>query len=30
MSGLWLGVDVRPDTQKKCVEKRLDYMLKIW
>ena len=30
LSGIWLGVHLRMDTKKKCVEQRLDYMLKIY
>ena len=29
MSGMWLGVDLRKDIKKTCVDKRLDYLLKI-
>ena len=28
MSGMWLGVDLRMDTQTTCVYKRLDYVFK--
>ena len=28
LSGIWLGVAPRMDTEKICVYKRLDYMLK--
>ena len=29
LSGAWLGVDLRADTKKSCVYKRLVYRLKI-
>ena len=29
LSGMWLGVALRTDAKKTCVQKRLDHMLKI-
>ena len=28
VSGLWLGVNLRTDTKRTCVHKRLDFVLK--
>ena len=30
LSGEWLDVDLRTDTKKICVEKRLDYVVRIY
>ena len=29
LSGVWLGMDLRMDTQKTCVQKSLDNMLRM-
>ena len=29
LSGMWLGVAPRKDTKKTCVQKKLDYVLKM-